>query len=283
MNFLLNTVGQDMAFTERVAQVFSNFDPVRDIIDILLLTIIFFFAYRFLKSRKTVAIIVGIAICLVLYALSVTFGLTALSSVFGTLVSGGPLLLIILFQQEIRDALERIGSGSLKGIMTFSDRRRKKEFYNNVIDNIVSAVDEMSSECTGALIVIERTTRLSDIVASGVVINADVNSSLIRNLFYNKAPLHDGAIVISEGRIAAAGCFLPMTRRNDINSDLGTRHRAALGMSECSDAVIIVVSEETGTVSVAYDRSLNRNLTAAELKDFLVEYIIGSHLRPTEG
>ena len=282
MCHLLKSASIDVSgIFENIKSVLMSFE-LRDVFDIALLAILLFAAFKFIRGRKATALLVGIALCVVIMFFAKFFELNALYTLFSTLIGSGTVVIIILFQPEIRDALEKLGSGSIKGLMNFSDRRKKKELYYNVIENVADAVGELSKECTGALIVMERTTHLTDIIASGVTINADVNSSLIRNLFYNKAPLHDGAIVISEGRIAAAACFLPLTRRNDIDSSVGTRHRAALGMSESSDAVIIVVSEETGTISVAHDCTLIRNLTPSELKDFLHENILRSSCNPTE-
>ena len=256
-------------------EVITSFNPV-DAIEIVILAVLSFFAFRFLKGRKAGALIIGIALCLAMLFLSDIFGLNVLNALLSSIVASGTLVVIVIFQPEIREALEKIGNGSINGLLSFSDRRKKKELYFSVIDNVCSAVRELSRESTGALIVMERTTRLADITDTGVIINADVSASLIRNLFYNRAPLHDGAVVISEGRIAAAGCFLPLTRRQDVDPDLGTRHRAAIGMSETSDSVIIVVSEETGAISVAYDCGLKRNMTVAELKAFLHEVILRS-------
>lgn len=258
---------------ENAGSVLSGFS-VGDAIEILILSAVFFLTFRFLKSRKAGALIIGITVCVILYAISSIFEFEVLGAVFGSIIGSGTVVIIIIFQPEIREALEKIGSGSIHGIMSFSDRRKKKELYYSVIDNIYSAVKDLSAESTGALIVLERTTRLSDIVHTGIVINADVNASLLRNLFYNKAPLHDGAVVITDAKIAAAGCFLPLTRRSDVDPNLGTRHRAAIGMSESSDAIVIVVSEETGAISVAHDCSLRRGLTPEELRSFLMENII---------
>ena len=246
----------------------------KDAFEIVFLSVLLFLSFKFLKGRKAGALIIGIAVCVILLFLSELFSLNVLNALLSSIVGSGTLVIIVIFQPEIREALEKIGSGSINGIMSFSDRRRKKELYYNVIENICIAVGELSKEYTGALIVIERTTRLSDIIRTGITVNADVSSSLIRNLFYNRAPLHDGAVVISEGRIASAGCFLPLTRRSDVDPNLGTRHRAAIGMSESSDAVTIIVSEETGAISIAYDCTLIRNLTAEELRNFLNEVIL---------
>ena len=180
---------------------------------------------------------------------------------------------MIIFQPELRDALEKNGAGSYGGFMAISERRKKNQLYYKAIENICAAVEDLSKTHTGALIVITRTTSLSDVMDSGVKINADVNAFLLRNLFFNKAPLHDGAVVIDDARIASAGCLLPLTRRSDVDGDLGTRHRAAIGISETSDAITIVVSEETGIISVAYDCALKRGFDADSLRAFLLKKI----------
>ena len=148
------------------------------------------------------------------------------------------------------------------------------DFFNQAIDNICKAVHVMSKDKTGALIVIGRTTQLDDVTHSGIEINADVSDYLIRNLFYNKAPLHDGAIVIEGNRIKAAACILPLPRHTYVHNDLGTRHRAAVGLSEISDAIIIIVSEETGIISVAKESELKRDFTEDSLRKFLVKELV---------
>jgi len=280
MNFLLEFSFDSVknlfsSFFKDVKGVFSDFG-FKDVVDILLLTAILFFAYRFVRGRKAGALLIGILICFVLTFVSSIFELYATQFIFSKIFEIGIIAILIIFQPEIRDALEKIGSGSLGSILNFSDQKRRRLLYQSTISNVCSAVMDLSASKTGALIVIARTTKLDDIIESGVTINADVNSSLLRNLFYNKAPLHDGAVIIDEARIAAASCLLPLTRRTDLDSDLGTRHRAAIGMSETSDAVIIIVSEETGTVSVAYDCSLERNFNYETLKRFLNQKLIGT-------
>ena len=276
MNFLLSTLNiGGIDIVSKFKDIVSAFQ-IKDAIEILILTVIFFFAFRFLKGRKAGALILGIAICFVVLVLSEIFEFRALYSIFSGIISSGALVVFVIFQPEIREALERIGSGSIHGLVNLSDRRKKDELYFNVVENICSAVREHSADSTGALIVVERTTRISDIASTGIKINANVSSSLLRNIFFNKAPLHDGAVVIEEGRIAAAGCFLPLTRRTDIDSDLGTRHRAAIGMSEVSDAIIIVVSEETGGISVAFDCELTTGYTPEALRVFLMENLVKS-------
>lgn len=263
------------SFFDSAKRVLLEFG-VGDVVEIILLTVFLMLAIRFLKGRKAGALIVGIAICVGILVVSDIFEFNALHKIFSSIVGSGTIVIVIIFQPEIRDALERLGSGSIHSIMSFTDRRKKRELYSKVIDEVCSAVEDLSRDCTGALIVLECTTRLSDIIGSGIKLDSEVNSHLIKNLFFNKAPLHDGAIIVSEGRIAAAGCFLPLTRRTDIDPDLGTRHRAAIGISESSDAITIIVSEETGGVSIAYDCDIKRNVNQRVLKNFLMENFLRS-------
>ena len=260
------------SFFDSAAFSFAHF-TVWDAVDILALAAILFFAFRFLNNRKFAALIVGIGICVVTLLLSSWLHLDALNYIMSGIFRFGALALLIIFQPEIRDALEKIGSGSIGSIKNLREKSKRRRMFSAAIEHICVAVKDLSASKTGALIVIERTTRLDEVVQTGVLIHADVNSFLIRNLFFNKAPLHDGAIVIQEAKIVAAGCLLPLTRRSDVDTDLGTRHRAAIGMSESSDAIVIVVSEETGRISVAHDCSLMRDFTADSLKTFLIKKI----------
>lgn len=273
---LTSTIGSFFSeFWDIAATSFSNFSIV-DAIDIFVLALVLFFLLRFVKGRKVGVLITGIFILLFLTALAYFFNLTATYYIFSLIFEVGIIAIIILFQPEIRDALERVGSGSINGIMSLGDQKKKQQQYYTVINHITSAVSDLSSSKTGALIVISHTTKLDEIAQTGVRMNSEISSFLLRNLFFNKAPLHDGAVVIDDGKIAAAGCLLPNTRRTDIDSDLGTRHRAAIGMSEISDAIIVVVSEETGTISVAHDCTLTRNYTSDSLRKFLIQTLIKS-------
>ncbi len=253
-------------------EVFSQFGFL-DAIDILVLSALIFVAIRFFKNRKAGALLVGITVCAAILAIASIFSLNAVAFVFSGIFKVGIIALVIIFQPELREALEKMGSGSISSIFSFGSRKNNA-FYHNAIDNICVAVNDLSRTKTGALIVIERTTQLEDIIQTGVSLNADVSSFLIRNLFYDKAPLHDGAVIIEDGKISAAGCLLPLTRRTDIDSNLGTRHRAAIGMSEISDSIIIVVSEETGVISVAFDCDLTRDYTPESLRRYLKKKII---------
>jgi diadenylate cyclase len=263
------------AFIKSAAESFATFTIV-DAIDILLLSGLLYFLFHFVFSRKSNTILVGIAICLLLFFATFIFNLKATHFLLNSVVRMGGLALLILFQPEIRDAIEKIGTGALTSISSIGDRK-KKEAVHSAIEEICRAVEDLSRTRTGALIAITRTTKIDDVIQTGIAVNADVNSFLLRNLFFHKAPLHDGAVVIENARIAAAGCLLPLTRRSDVDSDLGTRHRAAIGLSETSDAVIIIVSEETGIISVANDCTLTRNYTPETLKSYLQQKVLREH------
>lgn len=271
---LKETTGFFNTFAEHFAACFSGFSFM-DVIDIFLLGLFFFFAFRFIRGRKAGVLLIGILILFIVQTVALIFDFSASYFVLSQVFKVGAIAIVIIFQPEIRDALEKIGSGSLSGILSLGDQKKKRQQYSEAIDNICVAIADLSNRKTGALIVISRTTKLDDVMQTGIVINANVNSFLLRNIFFNRAPLHDGAVIIDEARIAAAGCLLPLTRRTDVDGDLGTRHRAAIGMSESSDAIIIVVSEETGIISVAYDCELTRNYTVESLRKFLMKKIIG--------
>ena len=275
MNTLLVTAGKETLsqIIENAKGIFLNFQWT-DAIDIILLALLFYFVLSFFKSRKAGTLLIGIFICLVLYTVAVFLNLSGIEYILSGVFKIGALAIILIFQPEIRDLLDTIGSGSIKGIKTFSDQTRKKQAKYKAIDNICKAVHVMSKDKTGALIVIGRTTQLDDVTHSGIEINADVSDYLIRNLFYNKAPLHDGAIVIEGNRIKAAACILPLPRHTYVHNDLGTRHRAAVGLSEISDAIIIIVSEETGIISVAKESELKRDFTEDSLRKFLVKELV---------
>ena len=263
---------QSMSFFDAAKSIFLGFSPA-DAVDIFLLTLFFAFVFTFVKNRKAGALVFAIVACLIVYALAVEFEISGIRYILSSIFDYGALAFIIIFQPELRDLFEKMG-GSLMGIRSIADQSHKKQAQYKAIDNICKAVLVMSAERTGALIVLERTTQLGEVRNSGVTINADVSDSLIRNLFYNRAPLHDGAVVIDSNKIIAAACILPLPRHTTVDSELGTRHRAAIGMSEVSDAIIIVVSEETGRISVAKESELIRDFTEDSLRKFLVKELV---------
>ncbi len=243
----------------------------RDAVDILALAGIFFAMYLFLRDRRAGKLIGGIVLVVGLYALSGLLDLYALRYIFGSFFVYGIIALAIIFQPEIRSAMERMGSVPLKGLRTIGAERRDGALSSAGIDAVVEAVKEIAFVSKkGALIVIERSTRIGEHIDTGTQLNADITARLLQTIFYKESPLHDGAVIIRDGRLFAAGCYLPHTNRSDLPQELGTRHRAALGLSEQSDAVIIVVSEERHTISVAYNGELHPDLTSVSLRRMLL-------------
>ncbi len=288
MSFMLSAEKLDLsadfsAFFSFVKDAFANFNFFSDLIDIFLLSIFFFFAFQFFRNRKIGALVVGIVTCIVIFTVATLFDFTGVRYILSSIFEIGVLALVVIFQAEIRDFLEKVGNGSLRGIRSLGERDNRKKIHYKTIDEIVRAVQILSVEKTGALIVIERTTKLDDIAGSGTKLNADISDALLRNIFVNRAPLHDGAVIISEGKVLAASCILPLPRRTILSGDLGTRHRAGVGVSEISDAVTIIVSEETGIISVAKESELTRNFTASTLRKFLVREIIQENPTEEEG
>ncbi len=251
-------------------------DIVRYIVDILLLSFILYIAVRFLWDRRAGKLLVGLSIWLVALFAARLFRLYAVGSLLELIAEAGIVVLVLIFQPEIRDALEKLGGEPLKNFKNLSVDA-KNEATVEGINAICEAATDMARTKTGALIVIECSTKLGDIIRSGVDVDSKLTPYILRSVFFPNSPLHDGAVVIRNMRVCAAGCLLPLTRRQDVDPNLGTRHRAALGMSESCDAVIIVVSEETGTISVAYNRTLTRDYTSQTLKLRLSEILMSSH------
>jgi len=237
----------------------------------IFISVLFYFVYKFIRNKRAGKLITGVLLLLLALVISEITSMHALQFIFENFFQVGVIALVILFQPELRSALEKMGGTSLKGLKTIAD---KNSDFSLVVREVTTAACEMSADRTGALIVCERSTKLGEVMATGSTINANVSSFLIRNIFFNKAPLHDGAMIISEGRINAAGCLLPLSAQSDINRDLGTRHRAGLGLSENSDAVVVIVSEETGIISIAVDGQLTRGYDSDTLRTRLTELLV---------
>lgn len=241
-----------------------------DFIDVLLVAAMIFYVIKFISDKRAGKLAIGICMILLLALMSEIFHFNAINYLISNIMQVGIILLVILFQQEIRSALEKLGGASHDLKFLSGKDKAMKDRRITAISTLCEAMQDLARDYTGALVVIERTTPLGDIIKNGTVVNADIGVSLIKNIFYNKAPLHDGAMIIRNFRIHSAGCFLPLSTKDDIIKDLGTRHRAAIGMSENSDAIVIVVSEETGTISVAMDGKLRRNYDYNSLKQELI-------------
>ena len=239
-----------------------------DIIDILLVTFVLYTLIMMIQTTGAARIAKSIVLLLVLAVVTKLLNMYLMSFLLDRVLEIGLIALVIMFQPELRRMLEKIGSKSLRELLSTKQEQRE---IDRVIGETVNACEIMSRERTGVLIVFERETSLIDYQKTGTVIDARVSSELLRNLFFTKASLHDGAVIIRNERIAAAGCVLPLTQSRNISSDLGTRHRAGIGMSEVSDAVVVIVSEETGTISVAVNGMLKRQLAPQTLERLLLK------------
>ncbi|MBO5662208.1 MAG: diadenylate cyclase CdaA [Tidjanibacter sp.] len=245
---------------------------IMDVVDILLVALILYYIYKLIRGTQATNILAGVLVIYVSWIVARAFNMELMSGILGSVISVGLIALIIIFQAEIRKFLQTLGTnsqqaGPLAIVYKLLDptKRTKHENIDSVIDPIVRACGDMSATYTGALIVIKQDGSLEDIISTGVVIDANIDSSLIRNIFFKNSPLHDGAMVIAGGRIVAAKCVLPSTKSN-VPLSFGMRHRAAMGLCEESDAIVVVVSEETGAISVAQKGNIRRGLSETELK-----------------
>ncbi len=252
---------------------------IPDIIDIACVSVLFYFLYKFMRDRRSGKLALGIIVLIVLKFVSDLFDMYVIQFLLQNIFQVGLIAVAVIFQPELRSALEKVGGQPLKSIKSIGDSNVAPA--ERMIRNVTDAVFELSASKTGALIVFERLTRLGDLIMSGSVIDAEPNVLLIKNVFFNKAPLHDGALIVRDNRLHAAGCLLPLSSDPEIVKELGTRHRAAIGTSENSDAVVVVVSEETGTVSLAFEGVLYRDYTKDALFAALRHYLIPDDVRST--
>ncbi len=264
---------------------------IADALDIILVTFIIYNAIKLVRETRAGQLVRGILVLLAMWILSYWLKLSLMLSILNYLFQFAFIALLIVFQPEIRRALEQIGRSGIGtgrnwnlGFSFISDEETAKlQKDRKAVNAVVDAAAQMSRQKTGALIVFERKTKLGDIIDTGTIVEAVPSVQMICNIFFNKAPLHDGAMVIRDGMIYAAGCILPLTKNNnDVSIELGTRHRAAIGMSENSDAVIVVVSEETGQISVVINGSITRNYSRETLNSALESLILSKSTEPEE-
>ena len=237
------------------------------IVDILAVAFIFYKGYMLIKETRAEQLLKGIVLIIVLIPISGFLNLTMLNFILNKTLTIGVLSVIIIFQPEIRRALEHLGRSAFEEIHGFEDSEKR----NIYVKEIVTAVSNLAETKTGALIVIEQSTGLAEIISTGTILDANITSNLLENIFVVNTPLHDGATIIGKNKILASGCVLPLTNNKDINKKLGTRHRAAIGLSEISDAIVIIVSEETGTISLAINGRLTRNYDKEKLRVILLK------------
>lgn len=273
-----------MSLFRYIQDIFGNFlrivrsVTVFDVIDILLLTFLIYALISLMRETRAMQLLKGIFLLLLVFILVKSFDLKVMGYLIDNFLQVGIIALIIVFQPELRRILEKVGRASVSTLAGGSSERIASD-RDKAIAGIAEACARLHDSKTGALIVIERETRLGDIIEKETtsVINAECEPELFCNIFYNKAPLHDGAVIIRNNKIYAAGCFLPNTQKDQyLSTDLGSRHRAAVGMSENSDALVIVVSEETGNISVALDGQLSRDQTPESLITIMRKYMPGA-------
>ncbi|XOQ44918.1 MAG: Diadenylate cyclase [Clostridium sp.] len=270
-------------------QLIKNF-RIADALDILLVTFIIYNAIKLVRETRAGQLVRGILVLLVVWILSYWLNLFLIRSIINYLFQFAFIAVLIIFQPEIRRALEQIGRSGIRAGKGWSfglsfvsgEEEEKLQKKRKAVNAVVDAAVQMSRQKTGALIVFEMKTKLGDIIDTGTIVEAVPSAQIICNIFFNKAPLHDGAMIIRDGMVYAAGCILPLTKSDNVSIELGTRHRAAIGMSENSDAVIVVVSEETGQISVVTNGTITRNYTRETLNSELENLVLSKNTEPDE-
>ena len=264
MNAFLDTLQNAVNYIKTIG--------VADAFDIIVVALLIYWLLRLLQKTNVIRVARGIIVLLLVLWLSGILRLTMVNFILRKAVELGLLALVVLFQPELRRGLEKVGSRfRLSGLLS---NEFQPAHIERVITQVVLACGDMSASRTGALIIFTRDNQLSDPVSTGTLVDASVTAELLKNLFFKNSPLHDGAVIIRDGRIAAAGCMLPMSGNTHLSKDLGMRHRAGIGISEQSDAVVVIVSEETGAISVAEDGMLKRHLSPQTMETLLRKELI---------
>ena len=265
--------------TDALLSVWNVFKSIRiaDIIDILILSFLIYHGIKLIRETRAQQLVKGILLLIAFYLISVFLNLQTMRYLLKLCFQWGFLAIIILFQPELRRILEKMGTSNITHLAIFNANDDEQQIHRimNCIDSVCEAAQDLSSTCTGALIIFERRTKLGEQIATGTVLNCSPSAAVFGNIFFPNTPLHDGAVIIRDGMILAAGCFLPKPQKEElIAKQLGSRHRAAIGMSENSDAIVVVISEETGTISVAENGELTRGYNRESLKKMLVNKIL---------
>lgn len=274
----LNKVFEAIAsWWEWMVSIAMNFQ-FKDAVDIIIVAFLIYGVVKLVRETRAGQLVKGLFLLVILFIISSYFNLVMVSRVLAYFFQFAFVAILIVFQPEIRKALEQVGRNnvgqSIAAVVTGRDRSYDLAQIRKAINAVVDGVGILQQLKMGALIVFERKTKLGDIIETGTQINCEPSGQIVGNIFFNKAPLHDGAMIIRDGMIHAAGCILPLTKNTSVSAELGTRHRAALGVSEESDAVVVVVSEETGQISVAVNGVLARRFTRDTLRDVLEGYLI---------
>lgn len=264
-------------FFNRIISVFSTF-TITDFLDILMVSIVIYICIRIIRETRAIQLVKGLIYLAIVYGIVNLLNMEAASFIFRSIFSNILIILVILFAPEVRKILEQVGHGTAaKNLKTIIHPGVAVELaeISNAIEAVCKACSDMSDKKIGALICFENNTLLGDIIATGTEIRAKVSKELVETIFFPKSPLHDGAMIIRDGEVYAAGCILPLTKKT-VSSALGTRHRAAIGLTEQSDAIVVIVSEETGFISVVNKGVLQRDISDGDLRDILMTEFVPS-------
>ena len=266
-------------FFKRIGEALLSFNFTSDLLDVIFVTFIIYEAIKFIRGSRSLHLIKGLAFLGLLYLLVKLTNMEASEFLLSSLFQNALLILVVLFSPEIRNILERFGRRSITDFSFFSFKNDSayQEAVTDLVNDFCKAAGEMSETKTGALVVFEREAPLNEVTKSGTILDARSSTELFNGIFFKNSALHDGAVVVKDAKIYAAGCILPLTQNNAISSDLGTRHRAAIGMSEQSDAVVVIVSEETGYISVAINGKLQRDVKTSNLREILLSNLISDN------
>lgn len=255
---------------DHIVKFFPSYNYLIDTLDILLVAFAIYSLIKLVRDSRAEQLLKGLCLLGIAYGMAHLLQLTTLKYLLKIVFDNALIVLVVIFQPEIRRALEQAGHSRIGKLNLFGGSDEENERYvqswQRAISAVCGAVSTLQQQKMGALVVFERTTKLGEIIKTGTIVDADPTPELIGNIFFNKAPLHDGAMIIRDGRVHAAGCILPLSDNMRISRELGTRHRAGLGMSENSDAIVVIVSEETGTVSMAVSGELKRNYSPEALR-----------------
>lgn len=283
MSFLTEFIKVINEFVSNMYENVLNMTPweiIVNVMDVLLMSLMFFAVWKFISKRRAGKLAVGVILFGLLIFISAAAGMKGISFILSNFYQVGILAIIIVFQPELRAALEQVGGNSLMaGIKNIALESKNLTEITAATEELVNAICDLSKTKTGAIVVLENSTKLGEYIQSGKIVDAKIGSELIKNIFYNKAPLHDGAVIVRDMRILAASCFLPLTTHGSTLGHLGSRHRAALGVSENSDALVLVVSEETGTISVAYQGELTRQYSRDRLYEVVLSFFTQQNVK----
>ncbi len=267
-------------YVEKICDALLSFNFLSDSLDILFVAFIIYEGIKLIRGSRTFQVVKGLVILGVVYGLVKLLNMEASEYLMSMLIQNGLIILVVLFTPELRNILEKFGRRSISdfSFLNFKNGESMDKNITSTVNAFCKAANDLSDTKTGALVVFEKNAPLQEIIKTGTVLDAQSSPELFNGLFFKNSALHDGAVVVRDSRIYAAGCILPLTQNNTLDSELGTRHRAAIGMSEQSDAVVVIISEETGAISVAINGALTRDVTSGKLREVLLSQLLSQNV-----